>query len=507
MITRPDNFRKSHLSKSDYLAGLQCPMQLWLRVNEPNAIELMTGDKQEALFEQGRRVGELARTYVPGGTLIDFPYYAVEERLRATKRALEASSEIIYEAAFAFDKQFVAVDILKRVSAGFILTEVKSSTKVKPEHLEEIALQAFVLQQNGLTVSKLQIMHINRDYTYPNLQTLFVTQDVTARVTPLIKEAGKTISAQAEVLRGSLPITKIGSHCSAPFECPFKDRCWADLPAHHVTTLYRIQERKAFALVEQGFTTITQLPNDFPLSQIAERQRKAVIEERLIVEPTLSATLNQLPESIGFLDFETVGPAIPVWNGCRPYEPIPVQFSFCKLGANGELTQFEWLADGAGDPRESIASALIEACRGVETIVAYNAAFELRCIQHLLFALPHLAVELQEISRRVIDLLPIVRDEVYHPEFYGSFGLKSVLPALISEDLYDNLAVSDGTAASWLLQELLFEPERFSREEQLRLRQDLLDYCRTDTIGLFKLLQKLKELAETCIHRLHRSVA
>src|SRR4051794_8267805 len=168
MITRPDNFRKSHLSKSDYLAGLQCPMQLWLRVNEPNAIELMTGDKQEALFEQGRRVGELARTYVPGGTLIDFPYYAVEERLRATKRALEASSEIIYEAAFAFDKQFVAVDILKRVSAGFILTEVKSSTKVKPEHLEEIALQAFVLQQNGLTVSKLQIMHINRDYTYPN---------------------------------------------------------------------------------------------------------------------------------------------------------------------------------------------------------------------------------------------------------------------------------------------------------------------------------------------------
>jgi hypothetical protein len=220
-----------------------------------------------------------------------------------------------------------------------------------------------------------------------------------------------------------------------------------------------------------------------------------VVESSLIVEATLKNALREVPESIGFLDFETVGRAIPVWPGCRPYDAVPVQFSFYKLQPNGESTQFEWLADGAADPREEIALALIEACRGVEKIAAYNAGFELRCIQHLATTLPHLAVELEEISSRIIDLLPIVREHVYHPEFYGGFGLKEVLPAITGEDAYGKLPVADGTAASWLLQRLLFEPDGFSPDMRFRLRQDLLDYCRTDTIGLFKLLEKLKQLA------------
>jgi hypothetical protein len=495
MITRQETYRKHRLSKSDYLAGTQCPKQLWLRANEPTAVELQPGDDHEALFEQGRRVGELARTRVPAGTLIDFPYYAADERLRATKLALEAGCDVIYEAAFAFDKQFVAIDILERVSDGFIVTEVKSSTKVKPEHLEEVALQAFVLEQNGLRISKLQVMHINRECTYAELANLFSTEDVTAKVTPLVQQARERISAQAEVIGGSLPVVNIGPHCSAPYECPFKTRCWAGVPSHHVTTLYRVQQKKAFELVERGFCTIPELPNDFSLSQIAERQRRAVVENNLIVEATLKNALSELPESIGFLDFETVGPAIPVWPGCRPYDAVPVQFSFCKVEPNGELTQFEWLADGAEDPRERIALALIDACRGVEKIAAYNASFELRCLQHLANAVPHLAVELEEISSRVTDLLPIVREHVYHPEFYGGFGLKEVLPAITGEDTYGQLPVADGTAASWLLQRLLFEPDRFSPETRFRLREDLLDYCRTDTIGLFKLLKRLEGMA------------
>ena len=351
MSSPQTNYRKNHLSKSDYLAGIQCPKQIWLRVNEPNAEELETGDEQEALFEQGRRVGELARTYVPGGTLIDFPYYAIDEKLRATKHALEGGAATIYEAAFVFDKQFVAVDILERTADGFVLTEVKSSTKVKPEHLEELALQAYVLQQNRLSIAKLQVMHINRECTYPNLENLFVTKDVTTQVSPLLEQVGERLKAQAEVVRGSLPVVKIGPHCAAPYECPFKNRCWADVQPHHVTTLYRISAKKAFQLVEQGIETIQALPVDFSLREIAERQRRAVIEDTLIIESALTDALNQLPESIGFLDFETVGPAVPTWKGCHPYDAVPVQFSFCKLDSNGEVTHSDWLAEGSVDPR------------------------------------------------------------------------------------------------------------------------------------------------------------
>src|SRR6185503_16110924 len=103
MSTRKPSYRKNRLSKSDYLAGLQCPKHLWLRINEPEANELEIDVAREALFEQGRKVGALARTYVPGGTLIDYPYYAVDEKLRATKRALDEGVQVIYEAAFSVE--------------------------------------------------------------------------------------------------------------------------------------------------------------------------------------------------------------------------------------------------------------------------------------------------------------------------------------------------------------------------------------------------------------------
>jgi predicted RecB family nuclease len=494
MSSPQTSYRKKRLSKSDYLAGLQCTKHLWLRINEPDSVELEPDDNLEALFEQGREIGTLARTYIPGGTLIDFPYYAVDDKLRATRTSMDQGCDVIYEAAFVSDNQFVAIDILQHTADGFIVTEVKSSTKVKAEHLQELALQAYVLEQSGIRISKLQVMHLNRDCVYPNLENLFVVEDVTKEVLPLIQKVEASINVQKQVLSSSLPVVQIGPQCTSPSECPFKNRCWADSSKHHVTTLYAMRAKKAFELVEEGYTTIHDLPADFKLSATAERQRRAVVESRLFVEPELADALKDFPSSIGFLDFETIGPAVPVWVGCRPYEAVPVQFSFCKLESDGELGYSEWLAEGPEDPREEIARALIEACRGVDRIAAYNAPFEAKAIDHLAKALPDLAGELQAIKSRLIDLLPLVRDHVYHPEFYGTFGLKQVLPALMGEDAYQDLAVSDGNSASWLLQALLLERERFTPEHTVRLRNNLVGYCRADTEGLAKLLRKLRDL-------------
>ncbi|HLE64210.1 MAG TPA: DUF2779 domain-containing protein [Pyrinomonadaceae bacterium] len=489
--------RKQRLSKSDYLAGLQCPKHLWLRVNEPEAAELEVDQNLEALFEQGRRVGELARTYVPGGTLIDFPYYAVDDKLTATKRALDEGREVIYEAAFAADDQFVTIDILERTPEGFVVTEVKSSTKVKNEHVQELALQADILRECGIPVLRFFVMHINRECVYPNLENLFVRKDVTEQVTELQTKVAEARKSQKETLASSLPVVQIGPQCLAPSECPFKDRCWADVPEHHVTTISGIRAKKAFELVEAGFTTITELPVDFRLSSTAERQRRAVVEERLIVEPTLDAALEAFPSSLGFLDFETVGLAIPVWDGCRPYDAVPVQFSFCRLQPDGTLMHSEWLADGPDDPREPLALALIESCRNVETIIAYNASFEARALTHLAEARPNLANELESIKARLVDLLPMVRDHVYDPEFNGKFGLKQVLPALLGVTPYENLEISDGDTASWSLRSLMFERDKFTPDEISRMRNSLEEYCSADTESLARLLSVLRSLGSS----------
>jgi hypothetical protein len=337
-------------------------------------------------------------------------------------------------------------------------------------------------------------MHINRDCVYPNLDNLFVAEEVTKEVLPLIEKVEKSINIQKVILAGSLPVIQIGPQCTAPTECPFKSRCWAGVSEHHVTTLYAMRAKKAFELVEAGYTTIHDLPIDFNLSATAERQRRAVVENTLIVEPTLADALKGFPSTIGFRDFETIGPAIPVWNGCRPYDAVPVQFSFCKLASDGTLTFSEWLAEGPSDPREGIALALIDACRGVEKITAYNAPFEAKAIDHLAKAVPYLAGELQTVKTRLVDLLPVVREHVYHPDFGGGFGLKDVFPALTGDKIYETLEVSDGTSASWLLQSLLFNAEE-SPEQKLRRREKLLEYCQADTKCLASLLMKLRELA------------
>ena len=53
----------------------------------------------------------------------------------------------------------------------------------------------------------------------------------------------------------------------------------------------------------------------------------------------------------------------------------------------------------------------------------------------------------QEIQSRLWDLLPVVRNHVYHPRFAGSFSLKDVLPALVPEMTYGGMEIANGQDA------------------------------------------------------------
>jgi len=192
-----------------------------------------------------------------------------------------------------------------------------------------------------------------------------------------------------------------------------------------------------------------------------------------------------LEPPFAYLDFETVAPPIPIWNGCRPYDPVPVQLSVHREARGRRLTHHEWLADGPGDPREAIARKLIEFTEGARTILAYNAPFERRCILDLAERLPRLAAGLEAVERRLRDLLPVVRDHVYHPGFNGSFGLKSVAPSLVPGRIdYAGLEIAGGGEASQMLYELLIRGVGMKEADRKRLRRDLLRYCRTDTEAL-----------------------
>jgi Predicted nuclease (RecB family) len=112
-------------------------------------------------------------------------------------------------------------------------------------------------------------------------------------------------------------------------------------------------------------------------------------------------------------------------------------------------------------------------------------------------ALPALAGPLRSLADRLVDLLPVVRNHVYHPAFGGSFSLKSVLPAMVPELSYDALPIGDGQTASLELERLLFQEAEMTPEDRAQLREDLLRYCGQDTWGLVKLLERLRFLARS----------
>jgi hypothetical protein len=472
------------LSKSRFVAGLQCPKLLWLLTHERDAPELTPDPGLKAIFDQGSRVGELARARFPGGVLISND----GDRVDATREAIAAGAAVLYEASFSADDTFAAVDILQREPAGWRLIEVKSTLSVKDQHIPDAAVQVHVVERAGLPVHAVEIMHLNRDCRHPNLSNLFTRTDVAARVRALLPTIPARIAGQLAVLAGPLPVVATGPHCESPYPCPFQGRCFPSLPEHHVSSLYR-GGSEVEELLASGIERIEEIAE--PLEGIRERQRRAVQSGQVVVEGDLAGALARFLAPVAFLDFETVSPAVPCWPGCGPYETVPAQFSI-HVERGGGLVHHAWLAEGPGDSRRALALALLDGCLGAATVVAYNAGFERGCITHLAAACPDLATDLTALAGRLVDLLPVVREHVYHPDFHGSFGLKAVAPALTGHG-YDDLDVAGGDVATASLAQMLFEP--MDAEVRAKLRADLLAYCERDTWVLRLLLERLRELA------------
>jgi hypothetical protein len=195
------------LSKSRFTAGLQCHRLLWWTVNEPDAPELATTPGLQAIFNQGTQVGEAAREYIPGGELIDLRYWDKEGRVAATRDAIAAGKRVIYEASFLADGVFVSVDILHRAprARGWTLSEVKSTTKVKPQHIPDVAVQAHVVRRSGLPVARAELMHLNRACHHPDLSNLFARTKVSNEVEAYLPVVPTEVRRQLTVLARPTP--------------------------------------------------------------------------------------------------------------------------------------------------------------------------------------------------------------------------------------------------------------------------------------------------------------
>jgi hypothetical protein len=240
-----------------------------------------------------------------------------------------------------------------------------------------------------------------------------------------------------------------------------------------------------------GVESIRDIPDDFPLNERQRRACTSVQTGQPWYSDDLGKELGALKYPLYFMDFETINPAIPRFAGMRPYDQIPFQWSVHvqrKPGAAPE--HFEFLATDTNDPRREFIASLCFALGKTGSIVVYNQQFESRRLSELAAWLPEFGGRIKKIQRRLWDLLPVIRNHVYHPAFAGSYSLKGVLPALEPDMTYEGLEVADGTDAGLAWESLV--RGTFNQPEQDKIRKALLEYCGQDTLALVRLLQKLR---------------
>ncbi len=488
----------ARLSKSRFVKGWQCHKLLWWTVHEPDASELAPTRVLQDRFDQGRQVTLLAQQRFPDATRIGFG--AEEGRVEATQLAVDFAQPAILEGAFSADGVFVAADVLLREGEGYTLIEVKSSTQIKDDHVPDAAIQTHVLRRSGVDVRRVEIMHLNKEFRHPDQGDLFVREDVTAPVEAFLPQVPQEIKRQLAMLSGELPQVEIGLRCFEPRGCPFHDRCWPNDP-HHIATLYHNGPKRTCQYLAQGIHSVFDIPPEERLPPAAGRQIEALRRGETIVEPGLGRALEEAfgDARLGFLDFETIQRAVPVWNGLHPWQQVVVQFSYHEQnekreagGGKPRYTHRAYLAEGPEDPRRELVERMLEATRDAERIVMYT-PFEKSRINELAQQVPAYADELHTLAGKLVDLHPIIRDHVYHPDFRGSFSLKAILQPLVPDLSYSDLAVVDGQVASVEIARLLFVAQVV--EDRDRVRRDLLAYCERDTWALVRLVERLRELA------------
>lgn len=487
------------LSKSLYVRGLQCHKSLYLEKYHPELKSVDSGT--EALFETGHQVGDAALGLFPGGIMVPYSENGVDvskdEQIRRTEEAMAKGAKVIYEATFRHDNIFVKVDILKKGRHGWEMYEVKSGTKMKEVYVDDAALQYYVLSGAGVKVAKICIAHINIEYVRKgalDYWELFNVETVTKQVSGKQAVVREELKKQRKMLAVKLPPKiDIGSHCSDPYECCFMGHCWEHIPEDSVFELAGKGIDK-FAYYYDGIVR----QKDIPLDNLNSKQRQQVEaslkKKNHLDKSKVKAFLDTIWYPLYYLDFETFMSPIPQYDGLKPYQQTPFQYSLhFQKKKGGKLYHKEFLAEPGVDPRKPFLERLLTDIPEDACILAYNMAFEKGVLKELAKLFPKRKKEIARRIENMRDLMAPFRERhVYHWRMKGSFSIKKVLPALVPELSYDGLEIADGGAAMEAYHTMCTVKDK--PEELEKVRRNLSDYCRLDTLGMVSILNALQQL-------------
>jgi hypothetical protein len=489
------------LSKSTFLRGSQCKKSLYIHWHHPELKDKLSV-MQQAIFSQGTDVGKIAQKLFPGGVDagIHVPANYVKS-IEMTSRLIRDGVPVIYEAGFSFNNLHCFVDILVKDDDGWKAYEVKSSTQLKPVNLLDAAFQYYVITSCGLELVDISLVTLNTLYERIgelDISQLFKIESVKEQIINCQDKVKQDIEEFFFTLNLPLvPVIDIGPHCTDPYDCDFRGHCWQHVPDYSIFNIARLSGDKKWELYRMGILRFEDIPPDFKLNDSQWQQVKAELKgEKHIDIKAIMEFLDGLHYPLYFLDFESFQPAVPMFDHSRPYQQVVFQYSMhIQDNKVPGLTHKAFLANPDGsDPRILFINRLISDIGENGDIIVFNKSFESSRLTELAASFPEFRDHVTGINARMKDLMVLFQQRQYYvPEMKGSYSIKQVLPAMVPGFSYDKMPIGDGGSASMAFTSIFSEPD----QEKIRTtRQNLLDYCKLDTLAMVEILKVLKGISQ-----------
>ncbi len=489
-----------YLSKSDFLKYQCCASYLWLWKYKKEVVPV---DDEEAInqrLEQGNEVERFARGLFPNAVLVDTHGKKARNK---TEKLVADGTKAIFQATVYTDKELLAMaDIIEfdEDTQTWTLYEVKSTNSVKPEHIYDLAFQRVAFEDAGYKIGKVVVIHLDKTYirkTAVEPSALLTQTDVTEKVEKILPTIRQQGYDALEVLKQAHEPTK----CSCRLKtrsghCPTFNYLNPDIPEYSVFNISRIGAKNLAVLVDGDIHNVHDVPEDIKLSIGQQNQVKvAKSKEPIINKPAITELLSELEFPLYFLDYETVSSALPMFNGCTPFQQIPFQYSLHVLREpNGELEHYEYLGrDCVNPPMPELLESLQRRIGDTGSVIVWYKVFEMGRNTEMAKAYPEYTEFLEGVNNRVFDLMDIFSKQHYvHHDFKGSSSIKYVLPVLVPEFSYKEMDIQNGLVASIRWYDAVMGV--VDKEQAEKTFESLLKYCCLDTLAMVKIYEYLCKL-------------
>ncbi len=376
----------------------------------------------------------------------------------------------------------------------------KSNGKLEDEIKRDLNYQRYVLEKSNIPIKSVHLLYLNKNWIRKgaiNIKELFQKDDVTNLLeyqsSNIEEEINKMISI---IKKNSKPTKKINKgNCR---ECPHKQNCHLEEGlTDEIFEIPNITTKQINNLTNNKISNIKDVSKYLKISSAQESYIQVTSTKKPIIN--IQSIRNELKDfkaedPLYALDYETLQPPIPKWDGFSAYQQIPMQYHVSKLDENQTIHRY-YLHNENSNPLPKLLKNLESQIGDKGLILVYHKRFEQKRNDEMGLMYPEYASFLESLNKRMYDLEEIFKNSkgyYIHPDFKGRSTLKLVLPVFNKEQTYSDINISGGMIARYKWHEMI--SGNISDTEKKKIYKDLLEYCKLDTEGLLIIFKSLIQL-------------